>query len=84
MRRLFRLLLLLVVIFLIYIGWTYYGWATNSAGADNPFDEAGIEIHAYMPKFVQDWGCGELKAEFGSKTLPPYGCQSPTDPTIWR
>ena len=59
----------------------YVSWATNGP---SPFDEVGIELHRYMPGFVQDWACGKLYARFGEKTLPPYGCQDATTPQKWK
>ncbi|MDZ4309690.1 MAG: hypothetical protein U1A24_03910 [Cypionkella sp.] len=82
-----RLLTFVVVIALAVLGaggYRYYAWVNNTAGEPDPFDEVGIDLHQMMPGFVQDWGCGKLKENFGDKTLPPYGCQSDTQPGKWQ
>ena len=73
-----------VVFFVGQMGHRYYAWATNSIGADDPFDEIGITLHGYMPGPVQDWACAELKANFEGKTIPVHGCAAAADATAWR
>jgi len=70
------LTILAVVAFaaVIVLGGRYYMWVANTLNAATPFDEVGIGLHAYMPGFVQDWGCAKLQDSFGTQTLPPYGC----------
>jgi hypothetical protein len=53
-------------------GKRYNDWVSHIA---NPYDEIGIELHGYMPSFVQEWGCSKLKARFGN-IRPPHGCQT--------
>ncbi|GLS86389.1 hypothetical protein GCM10010873_13630 [Cypionkella aquatica] len=84
MKRILQFALILAVAVLTTAGYRYYTWVNNSAGAADPFDEVGIDLHQMMPSFVQDWGCAKLQANFGTKTLPPYGCQSPTEPGKWK
>ena len=76
MKKSLLILILVLVAFVGLVGQRYYAWATNSAGAETPFDEVGIGLHSYMPKVVQDWGCAKLKENFGTKTLPLHGCGS--------
>jgi hypothetical protein len=54
------------------MGKRYNDWVSH---ATNPYDEVGIELHKFMPGFVQDWGCGKLKARFGP-IRPPLGCSN--------
>lgn len=84
MKRLLTFVVVIVLAALSTGGYRYYAWVNNTSAAADPFDEVGIDLHQMMPGFVQDWGCGKLKAQFGSKTLPPYGCQSATEPGKWK
>jgi hypothetical protein len=81
MKTAARVLLLVLVAAIGVIGQRYYYWV---AQAESPFDEVGIGIHQYMPGPIQSWGCGRLKARFGGRTLPPYGCGDPNNPRLWR
>lgn len=81
-----KFLMIVVVIALTTLGtggYRYYAWVNNTAGAADPFDEVGIDLHQMMPGFVQAWGCARLKDNFGTKTMPPHGCQSATNPGQW-
>lgn len=73
-----KLILLVLVSAIFYVGYTYVSYVKNWNNAETPFDEVGIDLNSYMPGFIQDWGCAQLKAEFGNKTLPPYGCSAAT------
>ncbi|MDB5659190.1 MAG: hypothetical protein JWS10_1805 [Cypionkella sp.] len=84
MKRLITFLVVIALAAVVFLGYRYNAWVSNTSGATDPFDEVGIELHQMMPGFVQDWGCGKLKANFGTKTLPPYGCESATDPAKWK
>lgn len=84
MSRILSVLVAILIAVTGMIGYQYLSWVQNWKGAADPFDEIGIEIHSYMPAFVQDWGCAQLKAEFGTRTLPPYGCSTATDGAQWR
>lgn len=84
MKRLLSILLIVILVALGVAGQRYYTWVNNTQGAADPFDEVGIDLHRYMPGFVQDWGCARLKTHFGTRTLPPYGCQSDTEPGQWK
>jgi hypothetical protein len=81
LKKAIGLLAVIMIALAALTGQRYYTWI---AQMDDPFDETGIEIHRYMPAFVQNWGCAKLYARFGGKTLPPYGCQDLSDPTQWR
>ena len=83
MSRFLRILALCIAAAIAMVGYQYLSWVMNWSGASDPFDEVGIDLHSYMPAFVQDWGCAQLKAEFGDKTLPPHGCGA-TDGRGWR
>jgi hypothetical protein len=76
-----RTLLILVIGFGSVIGARWYTYVTNQA---SPFEEVGIELNSRAPAPIRDWGCAQLKANFGTKTLPPYGCARPDDATQWR
>ncbi|WOC16631.1 hypothetical protein [Pseudochrobactrum sp. MP213Fo] len=71
---------LLVIILIVLLGTAavagqrWYSYVTNKK---DPFDEVGIALQSYMPASIRHWGCQQLKKNFGSKTLPPYGCQAP-------
>ncbi len=80
MRPSFVLLAAIAVTLLVAVSARYYLYATNTK---TPFDEVGIELHQNMPAAVQNWGCKQLKASFGGKTLPPPGCSGP-GPAVWR
>lgn len=75
MRRFLILALFILVIAAGIVFGRYVFWVTNWYDAEDPFDEVGIGLHKMMPGFVQDWGCAQLKKEFGDKTMPPYGCR---------
>lgn len=75
MKRFLTILVVAVFASVAMVGYRYVSWVKNWTGADTPFDEVGIDLHKYMPGFVQDWGCARLFDEFGDKTLPPHGCR---------
>ncbi|MBJ2150324.1 hypothetical protein [Paracoccus sp. IB05] len=75
MKRFLTILVVAVFAAVAMVGYRYVSWVMNWTSADTPFDEVGIDLHKYMPGFVQDWGCAQLFAEFGDKTLPPHGCR---------
>jgi hypothetical protein len=81
MRKAIKLLTLMLVVMLGLLGLRYNQWVSYSA---TPFDEVGVGLHRYMPAPVKSWGCTRLKARFGGKTLPPYGCHHPANPRMWR
>lgn len=83
MKRVVSIAIVVLVLGIGMVGERYLSWVKNWGNAESPFDEVGIDLHSYMPSFVQDWGCAQLKAEFGQKTLPPYGC-SGADGRSWR
>lgn len=78
MARFLKLLVLILVIAVFCVGYAYVSYVKNWNNAETPFDEVGIDLNSYMPGFIQDWGCDQLKAEFGNKTLPPHGCGDAT------
>ncbi|MFN3500294.1 MAG: hypothetical protein ACK40A_18025 [Pannonibacter indicus] len=57
-----------------YLGFRWHQYVTNT---DSPYDEIGITLNSYMPAPVNQWGCNQLKVNFGNQ-LPPYGCQAAT------
>ncbi len=69
------------VALLTTLGGRYYFYVTNT---DSPYDEVGIALNGIMPGPIRDWGCGRLKATFGTKALPPSGCDRPDAPGEWR
>ena len=72
-----------VLIFLALFGpfsFVYFRYVTNT---DSPYSDIGIVLNGSVPGFVQNWGCGRLKKNFGD-LLPPEGCQVAGDPTTWR
>jgi len=75
LKRFLTILIAVIVAVVVLVGYQYLSWVLNWKGASDPFDEIGIDLNYYMPGFVQDWGCGQLYAEFGTKTLPPHGCR---------
>lgn len=81
MKKTIQILVLMLIAFIGLIGQRYYAWAVT---AKSPFDEVGIGLHHYMPGFVQEWGCSQLKMRFDGKTMPPHGCTSAADPRQWR
>jgi hypothetical protein len=76
-----RTLAILVIGFGSVIGARWYSYVTNQT---SPFQEIGIELNSRAPAPIRDWGCTQLKANFGTKTLPPYGCAQEGDGTQWR
>jgi hypothetical protein len=81
MRNAAIILALIAVTVVVTVGQGYYNWVARS---ESPFEELGIGLHQYMPAHIQAWGCGRLKDRFGTKTLPPYGCQNASNPRQWR
>jgi hypothetical protein len=81
MMKALMIVLLMVSAALGVAGLRYHHWVARSG---TPFEEVGIGLHRYMPAPVQSWGCNRLKARFGGKTLPPYGCHHPANPRMWR
>ncbi|MDM7852888.1 hypothetical protein [Pseudochrobactrum kiredjianiae] len=80
MKKLLRIILIVVIAAVALIGQRWYSYVTNMT---DPFDEVGINLQSYMPAPLRHWGCMQLKQNFGNKTLPPYGCQSPDSGTKW-
>lgn len=83
MKRVLFIAILVVLFGIGMVGHRYVTWVKNWDHADSPFDEVGIGLHSYMPTFIQNWGCAQLKVEFGDKTLPPHGCGG-TEGRTWR
>jgi hypothetical protein len=54
-------------------------YVTNTTDA---LDEVGISLNSSMPAPLNEWGCNQLKTNFGGQ-LPPYGCGS-GDGTQWK
>ncbi len=75
MKRVLLLALALVLVIILAGAGRYIYWVKNWENSADPFDEVGIDLHQMMPGFVQEWGCAQLFAEFGDKTLPPHGCR---------
>ncbi len=80
MKKLLRIILIVVIAAIAVAGQRWYSYVTNTT---DPFDEVGINLQSYMPAPVRHWGCMQLKKNFGTKTLPPYGCQSPDNSASW-
>ncbi|WP_439271319.1 hypothetical protein [Pseudochrobactrum sp. HB0163] len=80
MKKLLRFVLIVVIAAIALAGQRWYSYVTNTK---DPFDEVGITLQSYMPASLRYWGCMQLKQNFGTKTLPPYGCQSPQRGTDW-
>jgi hypothetical protein len=75
MKRLVSIVLVILVAAGGVVGQQWYSYITNTT---SPFDEIGIDLNNMMPGPLHDYGCGRLKATFGGKTLPPYGCADET------
>ncbi len=71
--------LLVVVLMTFPVRW--YAYVSN---INDPFDEVGIALNNRAPAPARDWGCARLKATFGTKTLPPFGCGRSDAPGQWR
>lgn len=56
------------------LGYKWYAYVTNTT---SPYNEVGIELNSRAPGPINTWGCAQLKATFGGKTIPPYGCAKP-------
>lgn len=56
------------------LGYKWYAYVTNTT---SPYDEIGIELNARAPGPINAWGCAQLKARFGARTVPPYACAKP-------
>lgn len=70
MMRFVRILLIAVIALVVVIGGRWYQYITNTT---SPYDEVGISLNNYMPVPIRQWGCAQLKKNFGNN-LPPYGC----------
>lgn len=57
-----------------FLGYRWHAYVTNT---DSPYDEVGIELNSRAPGFLNGWGCAQLKATFGERVVPPYGCSRP-------
>ena len=79
-KKLLRIILIVVIVVIAGIGQRWYSYVTNTT---DPFDEVGIDLQSYMPAPIRHWGCMQLKKNFGTKTLPPYGCQAPDNGASW-
>ncbi|PDS63391.1 hypothetical protein CO653_22770 [Rhizobium anhuiense] len=78
MKRLLRLLLTIALAVVIFTGFRWYRYITNT---DSPYDEIGITLNNAMPGPINSWGCAKLKITFAG-SLPPYGCAA-ADGTQW-
>lgn len=83
LKRMLILAMAILISVILLVFARYTAWATNWYDEPNPYDEVGISLHKMMPGFVQEWGCAQLKAEFGEEIRPPYGCSN-ADHTGWR
>ncbi|WP_027668281.1 hypothetical protein [Rhizobium leguminosarum] len=79
MKKLVRLLLTIALAFVVFTGFRWYRYITNT---DSPYDEIGITLDNAMPSPINAWGCAKLKTTFGS-SLPPYGCAA-ENATQWK
>jgi hypothetical protein len=80
MRTLPGLLATIIVGIAVYITQGYYRWVVHST---SPIEELGIQLHGYMPKPIQAWGCNRLRERFEGKSYPPYGCRNRASPLKW-
>lgn len=79
MKKLFRLLLTIALAVVVFTGFRWYRYVSNT---DSPYDEIGITLNNFMPGPINNWGCAKLKITFAS-SLPPYGCAA-GDATQWK
>ncbi|MCM2292941.1 hypothetical protein NAC44_11465 [Allorhizobium sp. BGMRC 0089] len=79
-KRIFRVLMIMVVVFLAVFGTRWYNYITNTK---TPYDEEGIEINRRLPAPLRNWGCQQLEATF-TQLPPPIGCRSDDNPLKWR
>ena len=79
MKKLVRLLLTIALAFVVFTGFRWYRYISNT---DSPYDEIGITLNSSMPGPLNSWGCAQLKATFVD-SLPPYGCAA-GDGTQWK
>ena len=70
MKRILRLLITIALALVVFTGFRWYRYVTNT---DSAYDEVGITLNNAMPGPINAWGCAQLKATFAN-TLPPYGC----------
>ncbi|ARM91852.1 hypothetical protein RHEC894_PD00347 (plasmid) [Rhizobium sp. CIAT894] len=79
MRKLLRLLLVVALAVVVFTGFRWYRYVSNT---DSPYDEIGITLNNAMPGPINSWGCAKLKTTF-SGSLPPLGCAA-ADATQWK
>ena len=79
MRKLFRLLLVVALAVVVFTGFRWYRYVSNT---DSPYDEIGITLNDAMPGPINSWGCAKLKTTFAG-SLPPLGCAG-ADGTQWK
>ncbi|ANM14233.1 hypothetical protein B5K08_32675 [Rhizobium leguminosarum bv. trifolii] len=79
MRKLLRLLLVIALAVVVFTGFRWYRYVSNT---DSPYDEIGITLNNAMPGPINSWGCAKLKTTFAT-SLPPYGCAG-ADGTQWK
>ncbi|MDR9763330.1 hypothetical protein RJJ37_27500 [Rhizobium redzepovicii] len=79
MRKLLRLLLVIALAVVVFTGFRWYRYVSNT---DSPYDEIGITLNDAMPGPINSWGCAKLKTTFAG-SLPPLGCAG-ADGTQWK
>ncbi|WP_369685950.1 hypothetical protein [Rhizobium sp. BT03] len=79
MRKLLRLLLVIALAVVVFTGFRWYRYVSNT---DSPYDEIGITLNNTMPGPINSWGCAKLKTTFAG-ALPPLGCAA-ADATQWK
>ncbi|WP_184694216.1 hypothetical protein [Rhizobium leguminosarum] len=79
MRKLLRLLLVIALAVVVFTGFRWYRYVSNT---DSPYDEIGITLNNLMPGPINSWGCAKLKTTFAG-ALPPLGCAA-ADATQWK
>lgn len=79
MKRVLSGLVVVVVAALAVLLGRWYMYVTNTTDA---LDEVGISLNSSMPAPLNQWGCSQLKVNFGNQ-LPPYGCGG-SDGTHWK
>lgn len=80
MKKILGIVLAAVIMLCAVVGFRWYSYVTNTTDA---YDELGIELQGFMPAPLRNWGCQQLKKNFGEKSLPPYGCAKPEDGREW-
>ena len=78
MAKVFRLVVIVVVIFVVVLGGYWFRYVTNT---DSPYQEVGIELNSRLPEPLRKWGCDKLRSNFEG-AVPPYGCAT-GDGTTW-